>query len=305
MEIQPTSAQQESLKDQLVGPWKMVLAAVAMSSSGAPARRLMRHCLSLMLAALLAGATAAKPQQTADPRIADLMQAGKVRVGLFPSFFYAENPATGELQGVGIEIARALAARLGVELLLVEQSGPAETVECLKSGVCDVAYLGINTNRAAELDFSPPYLQGDFTYLVPSGSSVRQITDADKPGVRIAIVRNHRMDFALRGKLRHAEPVYAETPDAAYALLRTGHVTVVAGIRPGLLNYSTQLPGSRVLEDNYGSNVLAMAVRKGRAGWLDYVSEFIAESKASGLVQQAIGHAGMRGIQVVSAHSPN
>lgn len=109
MEIQPTSAQQESLKDQLVGPWKMVLA-----SSGAPARRLMRHCLSLMLVALLAGATAAKPLQTADPRIADLMQAGKVRVGLFPSFFYTKNPATGELQGVGIEIARALAARLGL-----------------------------------------------------------------------------------------------------------------------------------------------------------------------------------------------
>ena len=57
-------------------------------------------------------------QQAVDPRVADSVRAGKVRVGLFASFVYSKNPATGELRGVGIEIARALAARLGVELLL-------------------------------------------------------------------------------------------------------------------------------------------------------------------------------------------
>ena len=86
---------------------------------------------------------------------------------------------------------------------------------------------------------------------------------------------------------------------------RTVHVTVQAGIRPGLLTYSIQLPGSRVLEDRYGANVIGMAVRKGQAGWLGYVSEFIAESKTSGLVQQAMERAGVRGIQVVSQQSPN
>jgi polar amino acid transport system substrate-binding protein len=233
-------------------------------------------------------------QQAADPRVVGLVQTGKVRVGLFRSFLYTKNPATGQLRGVGIEIARALAARLG------ERSDPAVIVEYLKAGACDVALLGITAGRAAELDFSPPYLQADLTYLVPAGSSVRRVADADQPGVRIAVVRNHAMDFALRGKLKQAEPMYAETPDAAFDLLRMGHVIVLAGIRPGLLKYSTQLLGSRVLEDRFGANVIGMAVRKGQAGWLGYVSEFIAESKTSGLVQQAIERAGMRGIQVVS-----
>ena len=123
----------------------------------------------------------------------------------------------------------ALAAGLGVEVLIFERSDPAEIVECLKAGACDVALLGITASRAAELDFSPPYLQADLTYLVPAGSSVRRVTDADQPGVRIAVVRNHAMDFALRGKLKRAEPIYAETPDAAFDLLRTGQVTVQAG----------------------------------------------------------------------------
>jgi len=204
-------------------------------------------------------------QQAPDPRVVDIVRAGTVRVGLFASFVYTKNPATGELRGVGVEIARALAARIGVEVLLVERSDPAEIVEYLKAGACDVALLGITADRAAEVDFSPPYLQADLTYLVPAGSSVRRVADADQPGVRIAIVRNHAMDFALRGKLKQAEPVYAETPDAAFDLLRTGHVTVQAGIRPGLLAYSTQLPGSRVLEDRFGANVIGMAVRKGQA----------------------------------------
>jgi polar amino acid transport system substrate-binding protein len=242
-------------------------------------------------------------QQAADPRVVDLVRTGQVRVGLFASFLYSKDLATGELRGVGIEIARALAARLGVELLLVERPDPAEIVECVKAGACDVALLGITAGRAAELDFSPPYLQADLTYLVPAGSSVRRVADADQPGVCIAVVRNHAMDFALRGKLKQAEPMYAETPDAAFDLLRTGQVTVQAGIRPGLLTYSTQLPGSRVLDDRYGANVIGMAVRKGQAEWLSYVSEFIAESKTSGSVQQAMGRAGMRGIQVVSQQS--
>jgi hypothetical protein len=53
----------------------------------------------------------------------DLVRAGKVRVGLFPSFVYTRDPATGQLRGVGIEIARALAARLGVEVLLGRVDG--------------------------------------------------------------------------------------------------------------------------------------------------------------------------------------
>jgi hypothetical protein len=44
-----------------------------------------------------------------------------------------------------------------------------------------------------------------------------------------------------------------------------------------------------------------MAVPKGQAERLAYISEFIEAAKASGLVQQAIERAGMRGAQVAPA----
>jgi len=45
-------------------------------------------------------------------------------------------------------------------------------------------------------------------------------------------------------------------------------------------------------------HLVAMAVPKGQAGRLAYISEFIEEAKASGLVQRAIERAGHAGSQV-------
>ena len=75
---------------------------------------------------VMASAAIAEAQQPPDPRVADLVRAGRVRVGLalLPTFA-TKDPVTGELRGVAIDLARALAARLGVELLPVEYSGVA------------------------------------------------------------------------------------------------------------------------------------------------------------------------------------
>jgi polar amino acid transport system substrate-binding protein len=115
-------------------------------------------------------------QQAADPRIADLVRSGKLRVALFlPQ--YTEDPVTGEIRGqytgtVIIQIADALAPRLGVEVQLVGYPAPPAVVECIKAGACDVALVGINLSRAAEVGFTPPLVLYPFTYLVPAGSSI-------------------------------------------------------------------------------------------------------------------------------------
>jgi hypothetical protein len=46
-------------------------------------------------------------------------------------------------------------------------------------------------------------------------------------------------------------------------------------------------------------------VAKGQAARLAYISEFIEEAKASGMVQRAIAQAGSRGIQVAPTESPD
>jgi polar amino acid transport system substrate-binding protein len=47
-----------------------------------------------------------------------------------------------------------------------------------------------------------------------------------------------------------------------------------------------------------------MTLRKDQAGRLAYVTEFIEEAQASGLVQRAIERGGLRGIQVAAPGHP-
>jgi polar amino acid transport system substrate-binding protein len=223
-----------------------------------------------------------------------------LRLALFPSFFYRKDVTSGELCGVGIEISRGFAKSLGVALALSEHPSPPAVVAALVSGTADIALLGIDPARAEAVDFSPPLFAADFTYLVPEGSPVHDVADVDRRGIRIAVVRHHAMDTVLRGQLKEAAPVYADTPDAAFDLLRAGQADVLAGIRPGLLTYADALPGARVLAGRYGRNVIALAVRRGEPTWLETVSEFAARARLDGTVTLAVASAGLRGVDAAA-----
>jgi polar amino acid transport system substrate-binding protein len=160
--------------------------------------------------------------------------------------------------------------------------------------------------RAADIgDFSPPYMEFEYTLLVPAGSSIRRFADADQVGIRIAAVRNHASTNTLAPLLKRAELVYAETPDPTFDLLRDGKADAMASVRPTLLDYSAQLAGSRVLEDHYGANLNRVVILKRNPARLAYINEFVEHAKASGLVQKAIDRAGPRGLTVAPPGNSN
>src|SRR5438094_831265 len=124
--------------------------------------------VSIGIAIALAGDHIVYAQQTTDQRVSDLVRAGKLRVGIgvVAPHWAVKDAATGELRGVAIDIARAFAARLGIELVPVAYPSPPRILEGLKSDAWDVAFLATDPSRAALVDFSHPYLQIDATYLV-------------------------------------------------------------------------------------------------------------------------------------------
>ena len=263
----------------------------------------------LTMAALLATVAATQAQQAADPRIADIVKAGKVRVGLhLPQF--VQDKKTGEIRGNGtgtviVPIAHALAARMGVKLELVGNQTPPLLIECLKAGNCDVGFLGVRLPRTKLVDFAPPHIMVPFTYLVPANSPVRTIADADKPGIRIAAVRNHASTHVLHEVIKHAKMIEVTIPDEAFELIRTGKADAYASPRPPILEYAKQLPGSRVLDGSYGANRQSIALAKGQAARLAYVTAFVEDAKASGVIAKAIAAAGgNRGIEVAPRHDP-
>ena len=105
--------------------------------------------------------------------------------------------------------------------------------------------------------------------------------------------------------VKQAELVRTDTLAAAVELVRTGGADARGGPRPALLAESTRLPGSRVLADGFAVTLNAAMVPKGHAGRVAYISEFIEEAKASGLVKKIIEDAGVQGVWVAPAGKPS
>jgi polar amino acid transport system substrate-binding protein len=200
-------------------------------------------------------ASAQQPVQSTDQRVADIVRAGKLRVGLFlPQF--GKGP-DGLKTTVWVETARAYAARIGVPFVVVEHATPPEAIACLKASQCDQLFLPLDA-RAAEIgDFSNPVFQFDYTMMVPADSAITKVADADRLGVRIAAVRNHASTNDLVRQVKQAEIVYAETPESTLDLVRNGQADVMASTRLVLLDFASKVAGARVLSDRYGANIRA------------------------------------------------
>jgi len=262
-----------------------------------------RLALILAVAAMLVGNARA---QQGDARVSDLAQAGRVRVGVgvIAPHWAVKDQATGELRGVAIEIARALASRLGVELVPVEYPSPPRVLDGLQSRALDLGFLAIDPSRASVVDFSPPYLEIDATYLVPDTSPIYNLSDVDQPGVRIAVAQKSVEEIVLSRTIKRAELRGVDTLGAAFDLLRAGNADVLAAPRPTLIQFSTRVSGFRVLDDRFNTALAGIAVPKGQEAHLSFISDFVEEAKASGLVQQAIERTGVRGVQAVASEHP-
>ena len=228
-----------------------------------------------------------------------LAPTGTLRVGInYGNPVLAKRDlASGELSGVAVELARELARHLEIPVSLVGFESAGKMFEAVKHDAWDVAFLAIDPARADQIDFTPPYLEIEGTYLVPESSQLRSIGEVDRSGVRIGVSANSAYDLFLRRTIIHAELIRAPNPDAAVQLLIDGKVDVLAGVRQHLVGNSSKLPGSRVFHGRFMAIQQALGIRKGHQA-AEALSEFIEQAKASGLVAQAIERAGIRGVSV-------
>lgn len=234
----------------------------------------------------------------------DLAPTGKLRVGLILSnqVLVTKDPQTGELRGVTVTLGKALAKRLGVPFEPVGYPNPAALVQSFGRDEWDVAFLAFDPARARDVEFSPPYMVVDNTYLVPPGSRIERVEAADQRGVKIAVPERSAPDLFLSRNLKGAEIVRVPGgADTAIEVLRSGRADAYAENAHMLSLYSGRLPGSRVLEGRYTVIQHAVATRKGRSAGATFVNALVEESKHDGTVRGAITQAGLRRTDVAPA----
>ncbi len=203
---------------------------------------------------------------------------------------------SGNPDGVSPDMGRALAESLGVDIELVPFATPGELADAARSGVWDVGNIGAAPQRAEHIAFTAAYCEIECTYLVPAGSEVGSVDEVDRPGKRIATSARSAYDLWLEGNIRHAELVRVVGADASFDVFVEDGLDALAGLRPRLMADVDRLPGARVLGASFTTVQQAMGTPRDRdpAG-IEYLSAFVEDAKATGLVGSLIDTHGVTG----------
>lgn len=257
------------------------------------------HWLTAIFALMLTGCVGMQMAPTPEARNA-LAPTGKLRVGFISGspIHATKDAASGEFKGVAVDLGKELARRIGVPFEPVAYSSVPALIAGAKTGEWDVATMGINAERALVVDFTAPYMEVEFSYLVPHGSPISTLSDVDRAGVRIGVVEKGSPDAYLTGTIRSATLVRAPTVAGMVDSLQAGRADALFGTKAGMLSQAEKLAGARLLEGRSGGEKTGMAVPKGRDPGVAYVRQFVESAKSEGLVKAAIERAALRGVVV-------
>jgi polar amino acid transport system substrate-binding protein len=207
----------------------------------------------------------------------------------------AQKGPNGEALGITVELARELAKRLGVPVELVIFDGAGKAFDALKSGATDIGFLAIEPVRAADVDFTAPYVLIEGTYMVPKDSALQKIEDVDKADVRIGVNKGSAYDLFLTRTLKNATLLRG---DDGVGLFKKDKLEAAGGVRQPLVAYAQTDPSVRVMDGRFMAINQAMGVPKGRANAAAYLRTFVEEMKASGFVADALKRSNQPDAQV-------
>lgn len=234
----------------------------------------------------------------------ELIPTGKLRVAIgvspAPAAFYSieEN---GKRRGVTIDLGNALAKQLGVPVEFVPYLASGEIQASAASGVWDVTFMPVDEERKKFVDFGNAYHVLQSTYLVAPGSKIKTVAEANAVGVRIAGVKDTATFRASNKASPNATHISVAGVDAAIALVLDGKADAIPLSRESLTGVATKIPGSRVLDGGFLNSTTAIAVPKDKPAALAYVTAFIEEAKASGMVRRALDDIGLKTSVVAAA----
>jgi len=230
----------------------------------------------------------------------EIAPSGKLRVGLNHGNFLLVTPGSSatEPKGVASDIARELGRRVGVPVEFIKFDTAGKLGDGVKTGAWDVAFLGNEPQRAAEIAFSPAYLEIPVTFLVPAGSPIRSVAEVDREGVRIAVAEQSAYGLYLARTIKHAKLVMTQGLDGSFDAFVNQKLEALAGLKPRLLTDVQKLPGARILDGQFTGVQQSVGTAKSREASARFLRAFVEDVKASGFVGQAISRNNVQGVTV-------
>ena len=231
----------------------------------------------------------AASEETTDEAAGEVttVNAGKLTMSTNAAFPpYEMTTDSGDLEGIDIEVAGAIAEKLGLELQVDDMEFDAALLS-VQQGKADMVMAGVTVTdeRKAVMDFSDSYATGIQSIIVPNGSDIA--SPDDLAGKKIGTQRGTTGYIYCSDDFGDDAVVAYDSGLTAVQALNNGQVDAVVIDNAPAKEYVAANPGLKVLDTSYAEEDYAIGLAKGSA-LEDAINAALEELKADGTLQSIV-----------------
>lgn len=208
--------------------------------------------------------------------------------GTFPPYEYYEG---GELVGIDVEIANAIAEKLGMTLEIMDMDFGA-IIAAVESGRADMSMAGMTVDpvRLESVNFSDSYATGIQVVIVPEGSPITTVDDLFAEGATymIGVQQSTTGDkYATEDFGDDRVSRFNKNNDLIMALT-SGRVDCVIIDNEPAKSFVAANEGLQILDTEYTVEDYAIAIAKDNTELLEQVNAALAELTEDGTIAAII-----------------
>jgi ABC-type amino acid transport substrate-binding protein len=197
---------------------------------------------------------------------------------------YSSVGTDGQPTGYDVDIAKALAAALGVkpEFIIVDLPG---RIAALQTGRADVtiANFTATTQRSTAVAFSRPYVVVGSVFLALSGSPVQTIEQLNDAKYKVAYARGATSEQTTAAVVPNAGKLRFDANNDGFLALQSGQADAVFMDSLQAAAYVAKEPGKyRTLPGNFSYEEIAIGMPTGDFDWWRIVDGWVGQFNASG-----------------------
>ena len=199
----------------------------------------------------------------------------------------------GSFEGIDVEVAGAIAEKLGLELQ-VDDMGFDAALQAAQTGKSDMVMAGVTVTeeRQAVMDFSNSYANGVQVVIVKEGSPIQTVDDlanANMIGCQMGTTGYiFCSDTVENGGFGEDHVTPYDDGAAAVQALMNGQIDAVVIDNKPAQEYVAANPGLKILDGEFTNEDYAIGVAKGNTALLDAINGALEELTADGTIQSIV-----------------
>ena len=216
------------------------------------------------------------------------VNAGKLTMSTNAAFPpYEMTTDSGDFEGIDIEVAGAIAEKLGLELQVDDMDFDAALLAA-QSGKSDIVMAGVTVTdeRQKVMDFSDTYAEGIQSIIVPEDSDIA--TADDLSGKTIGTQRGTTGYLYCTDDFGEENVIAYDDGLTAVQALNNGQVDAVVIDNAPAKEFVAANPGLKILDTAYAQEDYAIGVAKGNTELLNAINGALEELQADGTLQSIV-----------------